>query len=332
MISLAGKRIIVFAFLQLLCSKGTLSGIIKDTNLFEDADTFAGETVHRVGTCDNNKTLVEIRFDSANPPSTLITVCHDEDLDMTLWAKSYIFGEDLENAEGGGNRPSFKEGGFYPTISTDDCYKQVTQTETIGMLVGSTSLAQEYVQTSKNLFLARGHLTPNGDPITANEKAATFYFINASPQWQTINGGNWVYLEMAARELAGNALSTFTVWTGSYGVTTLDDVNGNPVEIWLGRSSSGALVKKLPINHLTWKVIYDETTRTGVAVIQINNPWIRTVTEDDILCDDVCDQLSWVNWDTTDIVKGYTYCYTVASFKAKVSYAPDLGNLPLLRG
>jgi len=57
------------------------------------------------------------------------------------------------------------------------------------------------------------------------------------------------YLEMAVRDLAANSLSTFTVWTGSYGVTTLDDVDGNPVEIWLGRSSSGALVKKLPVNQ-----------------------------------------------------------------------------------
>ena len=32
---------------------------------------------------------------------------------------------------------------------------------------------------------------PNGDGITADEKISTFYFINVTPQWQTINGGNW---------------------------------------------------------------------------------------------------------------------------------------------
>ncbi|ODM91640.1 hypothetical protein Ocin01_15042 [Orchesella cincta] len=113
MISFAGKGVLVLAFLQLLCLREILSGTIKESlRDYEDLDYLAGETLHRVGTCDNNKTLVEIRFDSDNPPVTLITLCHDEDLDFTLWAKSYIFGEDLENSEGGGNRPSFKEGDF----------------------------------------------------------------------------------------------------------------------------------------------------------------------------------------------------------------------------
>lgn len=296
----------------------------------EDEGSFAGETVTRVGTCYNNSTLVEIGFPSNSTP--LITVCHDELIDFTYWSKHYIYGAELEHAESGGNRPSFKESDFYPDISADDCYKQVKQTETIGLLLNSTQLAQHYIQTSKNLFLSRGHLTPNGDPIYQTEKHATFYFINASPQWQTINGGNWVGLEQKLRNMANSSRSTLTIWTGSYGIMTLDDVNGNPVEIWLGRSiSDGKPVKKLPANQLTWKVIHDPATRTGVAIIQVNNPWLESIPDSDILCDDVCDQLDWITWNAADIVRGYTYCCTVQSFKQKVEYAPDLGNLPLLR-
>jgi len=297
---------------------------------FTEDPPFTGESVTRVGTCDHGHTLATVSFPSDSSP--LITVCHDEETDFTLWSQHFIYGEWLNSSEGGGSRPSFKEAGFYPEISTNNCYKQVEQTETIGMLLGSTSLAQHYIQISRNLFLARGHLAPNGDPITALEKAATFYFINASPQWQTINGGNWVELEVKLREIALGAGATLTVWTGSYGLMKLDDVNGNPVEIWLGRDSEGKLVKKLPVNHLTWKVIHDPATRTGVAIIQVNNPWLTRISPvDDILCDDVCDQLDWITWNRTDIVRGYTYCCTVRSFRQKVDYAPDLGDLPLMR-
>ncbi len=77
---------------------------------------------------------------------------------------------------------------------------------------------------------------------------------------------------------------------------------------------------------LTWKVIHDPATRTGVSIIQVNNPWLNQITDEDILCDDVCDQLTWITWNTTDIFRGYTYCCTVQSFREKVEYAPDLGR------
>ena len=50
----------------------------------------------------------------------------------------------------------------------------------------------------------------------------------------------------------------------------------------------------------------------------------------DVICPDVCDQVSWVTWNRTSIQSGYMYCCTVASLRAAVSYAPDLGDLPLL--
>jgi len=76
-------------------------------------------------------------------------------------------------------------------------------------------------------------------------------------------------------------------------------------------------------------VIHDEAKHEGVAIIQINNPW-NTVGAGDIYCTDVCNQLSWVNWDITNVLLGYTYCCDVAAFHKAVPYAPNLGVLPLL--
>lgn len=223
----------------------SLPAVVYSFSIYPE-ESFAGETVTRVGRCYDDRTLVEIKFPT--DPSALITVCHDETTDFTLWASHILYGPLLNQSESG-TRPSFKEASFYPDIVADDCYKQVKQLETIGLLLGSTSLASQYIQPSRNLFLARGHLAPNGDPITVVQKAATFYFINASPQWQVINGGNWVALENNLRTIARNAQATLTVWTGSYGVTTLPNSAGQPTEIWLGRDSRNNLIRKLPVNQ-----------------------------------------------------------------------------------
>jgi len=49
---------------------------------------------------------------------------------------------------------------------------------------------QNYIPKEQYYF-SRGHLFPNGDPIYKYEKDSTFYYINAVPQWQITNAGNW---------------------------------------------------------------------------------------------------------------------------------------------
>lgn len=315
------------------CVAGSLLKSSRGFHSFGDIACAADlkEVITRDGLCYNNYTNVKIEFADANPPYTLITVCHNEELDETIFSKHELDGENLHNSQPVGSRPSFRPGDFYKTlVSADTCYTQAQQTTTVAELVGSRQLAEHYVQPSKNLFMARGHFTPNGDPIYAFQKRATFYFINASPQWQTINGGNFERLESTIRTLAGSMKAKFNIWTGSYGIMKLNDVNNNPVEIWLGKDKNGTYVKKLPVAHLTWKVIHNQKHNNAIAVIQINNPWLANVRPEDILCPDVCQHVSWISWNPSDIVKGYTYCCDVASFKRAVPYAPDLGNLPLL--
>lgn len=51
-------------------------------------------------------------------------------------------------------------------------------------------------------FISRGHLSPDGDFIFAHEQLLTYFFVNVAPQWQSINGGNWVRIENYVRKLA----------------------------------------------------------------------------------------------------------------------------------
>ena len=43
----------------------------------------------------------------------------------------------------------------------------------------------------RRLYLSKGHLSPNADFIWNEWQQASYYYFNAAPQWQSINGGNW---------------------------------------------------------------------------------------------------------------------------------------------
>lgn len=60
------------------------------------------------------------------------------------------------------------------------------------------------------------------------------------------------YLEYAARDLAVAHVSNLTVYTGGWGVLQLDDINNNPVAIYLGLTEGKAVV---PVPEVTWKVM-----------------------------------------------------------------------------
>ncbi|CAL8129035.1 unnamed protein product [Orchesella dallaii] len=322
--------LVVLTCLKIQIISGALSEVIRNATISLDEEPFARETVTIIGTCEDNKTLVRITSDPAFPTTSIIT-CHDESRDETLWSKHQIVGP---LPEGEGTRPSFRIGNFYKQIDVNNCYSQTTQAETIEKLTGSNG----FIDVSQNLYLARGHLAPNADFPIDSQRAATFFYINACPQWQSINDGNWLRLENSLRKLAENPIRTLTVWTGTYGTMKLPAGTGS--NIFLGRIGDET-VERLPINHLLWKVIYDENAGTGAAIIEINNPYIENVQPgDDIPCPNICDQLSWVDWQTTEVRRGYTHCCTVESFREIVSYFGDFpedfpeipsGNIPLLR-
>ena len=63
------------------------------------------------------------------------------------------------------------------------------QRKTIAELVGSQDLADHYVQDfDSDIYLARGHLSPNADFIFYSWMDSTYHFVNVAPQWQAFNG------------------------------------------------------------------------------------------------------------------------------------------------
>jgi DNA/RNA endonuclease G (NUC1) len=55
--------------------------------------------------------------------------------------------------------------------------------------------------------------------------------MNAAPQWQSFNDGNWRLIEEQVRRFAGSYVRPLTIYTGTHGITTLKVNNLNQARI-----------------------------------------------------------------------------------------------------
>lgn len=137
------------------------------------------------------------------------------------------------------------------------------------------------------------------------------------------------WLEIGVRKVATERNIDFTVYTGTYGVLTLADINGVQQEIFLAfdENNNGLI----PAPKYYWKLIVDRATNNATAVVGINNPHLTSVAPADIFCPDVCNQVPWVGaniFNIHSIPIGYTFCCTAADLHKVVGFSPNL-NVPL---
>lgn len=73
-----------------------------------------------------------------------------------------------------------------------------------------------------------------------------------------------------------------------------------------------------------WKVLHNPNTNQGIAFIGLNNPY-QSASEAaaDVRCTNICGQISWLNWQPTNIVKGYSYCCEVNNFRSAFPELPS---------
>jgi len=115
---------------------------------------------------------------------------------------------------------------------------------------------------------------------------------------------------------------TVDCYTGTWGVSTLPDVNGIGRELYLDfdENNNGLI----PVPKLYFRVIIDRESRNGIVLLGVNNPHatIEQIEEEYIICQDIGAQLSWVSWTKEDLKKGYSYACTVEDFTAVVKDLP----------
>uniref|UniRef100_A0A182MPX5 DNA/RNA non-specific endonuclease/pyrophosphatase/phosphodiesterase domain-containing protein n=1 Tax=Anopheles culicifacies TaxID=139723 RepID=A0A182MPX5_9DIPT len=238
-------------------------------------------------------------------------VCYNTAKSSALYSEHQILGHVISHAQINNNRPAFKLGGMTSTVRLASVYTQRHQQERFATLLGSSEQANKYINSTS--YLAKGHLTPDGDAVLDTWAGATYFFINAAPEWQVVNGGNWLRVENAARKVAAQLNDTVHVYSGVYDILQLAGKNGRPVSLSLGDDGSVEVPKWL------WKVIVHQPTGRGIALISLNNPFADRV---EALCEDICSQYGWHQKEFQDLRKGYTYCCSVTKAQKAISLIP----------
>lgn len=236
-----------------------------------------------------------------------ITLCHDNVIEHTYYTNHTIFGLNLDARSTGSRRPGFKEGsGFFSKSSANNAYKRSSQRSTILSRCHNCS------------FVSRGHLSPRADFIYEEWQDATFYYINAVPQWVKFNTGNWAAVESAIRQLASTLKQNIQVQTGTYQTVTLND------------HDSLTLTSKntIPVPLYVWKLIYDAVHHKAMVFVSFNFVTREAVVNS--LCpqqsENLCEEYLWSFPNRKKVSKGLVYCCSYQSFKQKIPWIQDIPN------
>ncbi|XP_050342230.1 uncharacterized protein LOC126768260 [Nymphalis io] len=267
--------------------------------------------------CFNNNIVIRSGFIVNNVFHTVYWSCFDQNRMEVLYV---WYNQNPTNAvhQTGVDRPSWLPGSFFPGVNINNVYTQNNQRNIIGRLVG-TNMVGRYITSTQ--FLARGHLTAKSDHVFASAQRSTFFFINAAPQWQPFNAGNWNNLEQNLRRRIGVAGYNTVIYTGTFGVTQLRDGNGRFVNIFLESNN------RVPVPQYFYKVAYDASRRRGTAFISINNPYYTLAEARGLqFCTDRCRNnaaFNWINWQPDRVDIGYSFCCTIADFRNRVGHIPN---------
>ena len=276
-------------------------------------------------TCANGQGIViEVGFDIGDKFLSYMELCHDEINEVSLW--SHVPMSALNYGyESGFPRPSFMSTGFFNGKYVDTLYTNVNQVAMGAKILGSEEQSLKFFQpVATDKYLARGHLTAKVEVIYGAQQRGTFWFMNAAPQFQSFNGGNWEAVESSTRRfMRDRQIVDGEVYTGTSGILTLPDINGVQQEIYMyfDENNNGLI----PAPELFYKIIIDKETKTGIAIIGLNNIYLtEEEVKEHIHCTDIGDQIDWITWDRKNINYGYCYACEVNELAAYVGTLPDL--------
>lgn len=205
------------------------------------------------------------------------------------------------------HRVDFKATGIPKLAKIEQNFRKQSQISHFRKLLGRS---QTYF--TNNTFLARGHLSPDADFIFSSGQFATYFYANVCPQFQSINGGNWVHIEVTARRLAEEANTNVNIYTGTYGQLELPSANGDLVPLYLSTT------EQIEVPKYLWKIVHNPKTHAAIVFITLNNPHTNR-REHQPLCPDVCTEAGINVRNFNTVKKGLSYCCTYETFSQIVS-------------
>ncbi|XP_055623800.1 uncharacterized protein LOC129767188 [Toxorhynchites rutilus septentrionalis] len=275
--------------------------------------------------CEQGASLVEIGFDLGDRFVNVMDVCHNNVTFENHWIK-HEFHRAHDGFQQGVPRPPWIQGSFYSGINVNQLYTINRQRETLGHILKSTALADQLVQNvSTGVYMARGHIAARADFIYGTQQNATFWFLNAAPQWQNFNDGNWKWIEDSSRRFVATRNIQVTVYGGTFGVQTQIDANGDEQPIYLNFDPTGT--QRLPAPKIYYKILHDERNKAGIVLIGVNNVHVDSVyqvQQEYIFCDDIGDKVDWINWRRTNLTLGFSYACEVNPFLKRIGHLKGL--------
>lgn len=266
--------------------------------------------------CEGGTELLQIGFNVAAGFLPQLEICYDELEQITRYVRYELTPANVAYQRGVA-QPGYLRGDFYSGKDVNLYYGQAHQLETLSSLLGLD--ASQYLDSSRDLYLARGPLAARQDFVHGSAQRATHFYVNAVPQWRSIGIGNWLAVEQSLRQFVADQGLNVSVHAGSWGIATLPNAAGEQTPIFLD-----AATEQLPVPSLVYRVVIDDKSRKGIVLVVVNNPHasLAEILQDYVVCEDVGAQLDWVDWQKTDIERGYSYACAVEDFTAVVKDLP----------
>nr|QNH88358.1 double-stranded ribonuclease 2 [Diabrotica virgifera virgifera] len=198
--------------------------------------------------------------------------------------------------------------------------------KTMNNLLGLPDDSDKYI--NNKIFITPQQLASENDFYLATFQLAVKNYANIAPQWNSINKGNWLQ-ENEIRLYASNNNVNLQIWSGTYGVTKLNNETEppEPTELYLlEKELKNGFVIAFPVPELYWKVVYNPLNTQGLVLIGHNNPYVDKVNPEEQICEDISSKISWISWDKELYEKGYFYAcdYNDDGFHNTVNFAPNL--------
>ena len=116
-------------------------------------------------------------------------------------------------------------------------------------LKAETDLAKDYIGSGTD----RGHNMPAAENLCQGAAVQTecFYFSNMTPQYHSLNAGDWKSLETSERQMA---------------------IENDSVHVWAGSVGVAKKVGTVSVPTKCWKVVYIYKTKEYLAYIFNNTP------------------------------------------------------------
>lgn len=243
-----------------------------------------------------------------------------------MWVRHYLGPESFKHQRNF-PRPRFIQSIFYPKLRVDGLYTRTEQRATLARILKSEKLADKLISSDQSsyTYLARGHLAAKADFVFGSHQMATFYHINAAPQWQTFNGGNWLAVELGIKPYINRRNISAELYTGTYGVVQYQDAANQWQDFYLAHNNSDL---RVPVPKLYYKIVLAREQKQGIVFIGVNNPHatLEQIENEYVVCPDVSNQVKYISWDRRNVTAGYSYACSVNDFVRKVPTAPTIPN------